>query len=110
LALGKQLEGIWPHDNRLILKLPQREVRSVRIELSDTSGELLRSVTLFPKDKLQKSLEYTARLPNGAYRAELAFECRSDAFDDKNHEGGWTLVGVQHQIRLEGEDYRFPAP
>ncbi|MGC4065794.1 MAG: hypothetical protein QM784_14325 [Polyangiaceae bacterium] len=93
LALGKQLEGIRPLDNRLILRLPPGEVRSVRVELSDASGELLRSVTLFPKDKVQRSLEYTVRLPKGTYRADLAFERRSDAFDDKNHGGGLDARG-----------------
>jgi hypothetical protein len=110
LGIGKQVELVWPVDNRLIVSLPDAEVRAVTIELCEPTGEALRSVTLFPRASTARQVEHSVKIARGDYQATLVFEYRSAAQVDKNHGGGWTRVGVQHQIRLTGEDYRFPAP
>lgn len=104
-----------PRDNRIRFRLPPDvEVGRVNVEVSDLLGETWTSAELFPEDPSSSEITYLVKLPPGNYRFKTEYEIRSkirsaDA-DDKNHGGGWTRVGVQHQIRLEGEDHHFPPP
>jgi hypothetical protein len=82
----------------------------VKIELIDAENEAVRSVELYPSSENQRQLEYVVELPLGLYQLDVVYEFRSITRFDKNEELGWTRVGGRHQIRLEGEEHRFPPP
>ena len=105
------LKGILPRENRLRIDLPpERAIERVKVEVSNITGEILTGVELRAPDPNPRSLECVMRLPPGDYRVSVCMEDRPARQLDKNHGGGWTRVGVLHQIRFEGEDHHFPPP
>jgi hypothetical protein len=111
VAISRSVLGAWPLENRIQLVLPRRGVvERIRIEISDSEGEVLRTTELHPDIPNPESVLYVAHLPRGKYHWCAEFEIRPSGALDKNHVGGWTRMGVRHQIRFEGEDYRFPPP
>ena len=110
LAIGRQVAAVWPKQNRVIVRLPVAEVRRVSIEIRQPHGEPIRRIELFPTSTRARQVECVVDAASGDYEFDVDYEFRAPDQVDKNHGGGWTRVGVQHQIRLEGEDYRIPPP
>lgn len=111
LLLGGEVAGGLPRDNRLVFELPHgTEVRRVSLTLTDSKQDVVRTIDLFPHGMVERSLSHTVSAVNGNYQLSVEFEMRAPGDVDKNHGGGWTRVGVLHQIRLEGANYRFPPP
>lgn len=100
-----------PRENRLAIDFPADEVvREVRLEVTGLDGQPWSSIELHPPIPNPRRLECVLNLPPAEYRVEATYEIRPAGELDKNHGGGWTRVGVQHQIRLEGEAHHFPPP
>ena len=111
LALGQIASGIVPRDNVLTFSIPRgSELRRLDVEIRTADDQVLRMVTLYPQFRRAPRLEHVLSVPPGQYKLDLTYEIRSADFDDKNQGGGWTRLGLQHQIRLEGEDHRIPPP
>ena len=110
VAIGNQVNHVWPRENRIILRLPKSPVRRVKLDLFDGNEELLRTVELFPRPEQSVRLEYVVNVPKGLYRLDIDYEVQVADSNIKTPGVGWTRVGVRHQIRMEGEDYRFPPP
>lgn len=101
----------WPRENHLRLTLSRSVVADrVALEIVDLDGETWRSAELHPAAQNPTALEYTVSLPPADYQIRLQYRVRSIGYVDKNHGGGWTTLVIQHQIRLDGGDYRFPPP
>jgi hypothetical protein len=102
---------MWPRKNRIIVGLPRSRVNTVKFDIFDSDNELVRSASFFPKTTTPPRIAYEVDVPSGLYRLEIEYEVsKFDSRDGKTHGVDWTRVGVQHQVRLEGEEYRFPPP
>ncbi len=111
LAVGHVASSSVPRENHLRFGLSaDRAVRSLEVEVSSATGEELRSAVLRPAGGNPLKIDYLLSIPPGNYQVYIVYEMRPAEDLDKNHVGGWTRVGVQHQIRLEGEDHHFPPP
>lgn len=80
------------------------------VTITGLDGEPYRSSELHPGFPQPQWLTYVVDLPPQTYRVELEYHERPIGYVDKNHEGGWTTVGTQHQIRLDGGNHYFPPP
>lgn len=93
------------------IALPRtHEVRRVTLSIEGLDGEIFRTVELRPSSSQPRSLTYNVSLPQQIYVVRVEFDGRPLGYIDKNQGGGWTTVGTQHQIRLDGGDHYFPPP
>jgi hypothetical protein len=111
LLLGSQANRIWPRDNEIVILLPKKPVHKVQLSLFDSDDDLIRSASFFPGFSAPSKISYGVSVPSGTYRLEIEYEISSEkASIGKSPGVDWTRMGVQHQVRLEGEEYRFPPP
>jgi len=111
LGIAQQVSRAVPRENRVMISLSREAVvREVRVDVTDADGEPWKSVQLFPRIPNPPWIECLVNVPAGEYRIKLTYQIRSTGSIDKNQESDWTLMGVQHQIRLDGEDHHFPPP
>lgn len=111
MALAHVIAPSFPRESRITIGLPvNTTVEAVRLEIARVDGEVLRTVELRPPFTRARQVEYVVALPPDEYRIETEYELRPADKHDKSHGGGWTRMGVQHQIRLEGEAHHFPPP
>jgi hypothetical protein len=111
MAVLQVMSGALPRENRIRIDLPPEvTVTRVVMEISDLAGELLRIANLGAPIPNPPSLEYVVNLPPGEYCLSTTYELRRPMDLDKDHGTGSTVMGVRHQIRLEGEDHHLPPP
>jgi hypothetical protein len=110
-GLAHQISRAVPRDNRLVIGLSGDDVvREVRVDVTSPDGQAWRTIELHPLIPNPRRLECLLKLPPGEYRIDATYDMRPAGRIDKDHESDWTRMGVQHQIRLEGEDHHFPPP
>lgn len=111
LGIGRVVADSWPHENSIRIGLAKaREIRLVTLTIQDLDGESFRTVELRPNHPQPRWLTYNVSLPSQIYVVRVDFSERPLGHVDKNQGGGWTTVGTQHQIRLDGGDHYFPPP
>ena len=111
VGLGHVVADAWPHENNVRIGLPPaREIRRVMLSIQGLDGESYRRIELRPRHPQPRWLTYNVNLPPQIYVIHVEFDGRPLGHDDKNQGGGWTTVGTQHQIRLDGGDHYFPPP
>jgi hypothetical protein len=111
LAVLQVISRALPRENRIRIDLPlDATVKQVGIELADVAGEIWRTAELGIPSPNPRWIEYVVTLPPGEYRVSTTYELIQPVDRDKDHGMGSTLVGLQHQIRLEGEDHHLPPP